>query len=126
MSLMLAAPVSLMAAADRGLRLRFRHLLRKVGTDDLDLAPLLVGKLLAAGFVVDLDRFLALLDQLLQEAEQILVRKRAFLGCFRLDIAFLMAALTRRRVETWRSSRAFIGGLQGGVDLIAQHGYGLS
>ncbi len=76
MSLMLVAPVALMTSRNGRLRLRFRHLLGKIGRDDLDLAALPIGKLRAAGLVVELDRFLALLDHLLQQAEKFLVGER--------------------------------------------------
>ena len=74
---------------DRRLGLGVRHLLRQEPLDDLDLAALLVGKLLAAALVVELDRFLALLDHLLHEPEQIVVGERPLAAGARLDVGVL-------------------------------------
>src|SRR5215213_11842497 len=46
----------------RSLHIGLRHLLRQVGLDDRDFLALLFGELGAAALVVELDRFLALLD----------------------------------------------------------------
>src|SRR5262249_23189648 len=59
-------------SGDRGLCFVLGHLLRQVSPHDRDFLALLVGKLDAAALLVQLDRFLALLDHLLQQAEQII------------------------------------------------------
>ena len=108
MSFMPCAPVSLIDRGDRRLRLGLRHLLRQKALDDLDLAALLVGELLAAALVVELDQFLALLDHLLQKPEQVVVGERPLPPVRASMSAFLIAALTSRRVESLSFSCDFI------------------
>ena len=108
------------------LRLRFRHLLGKISRDDLDLAALAIGKLRPASLVVKLDRFLALLDQLLQQAEKLLVGERLLALALRLEVGVLERGVDQAQRRYPALVAGFHGVFQGGVDLIAQHGYGLS
>src|SRR5262249_19500921 len=108
------------------LGLGLRQLLRKVGADDVDLAALLGGELLATSLFVKLDRLLTLLDQLLQQAEQVVVGERWLALPLRLEVGVLEGGVDQAQ----RRHPALVAGLhrplQGGVDLVAQHGYGLS
>ena len=52
----------------------------QVGGDDLDLLALLGGELGAAGLLVDLERFLALLDHLAHDVEDLGVAECMALG----------------------------------------------
>src|SRR5262245_57726866 len=112
--------------SDRRFRLGVRHLAREKRPDDLDLAALLPGELVAAGLVVDLRGFLVLLDQLLQQREEVVVGERSLLAGFRLDIGVLDRGIDQPQ----RRYAELIAGLhrapEGSVDLVAQHGYGLS
>jgi len=78
------------------------------------------------GFVVELDRFLALLDELLQQAEDLLVGQHRLAAALRLEVGVLQCGIDQPQ----RRHTALIAGfhrlLEGGVDLVAQHGYGLS
>jgi len=107
-------------------RLPFRHLFGKIGCDDLDLAALAVGKLGAASFVVELNRFLPLLDQLLQQAEKLLVGEGLLALPLRLDVGVLERGIDQAQRRYAALVARFHRGFQGGVDLVAQHGYGLS
>ena len=89
MSLTLWAPVALMTSAIAAFASASDICCGQIGPDDLDLAALLVGEFLAAGLVVDFDRFLALLDHLLQEAEELVVGQHGLALPLRLDVGVL-------------------------------------
>src|SRR5262249_6434064 len=112
--------------SDRRFRLGIRHLAREKRPDDLDLAALLAGELVAAGLVVDLRRLLALLDQLLQQREEVVVGERSLLAGVRLDIGVLDRSIHQPQRRYAALVAGFHGALEGSVDLVAQHGYGLS
>ena len=97
-----------MTCAIAALASDLRHLLRHEALDDLDLGTLAVGQFLAAGLVVDLDQFLALLDHLLQDAEQIIVGER-FPRTFLLDLG----VLDRRIDEAQRRDAPLVARLHG-------------
>ena len=67
------------------------------------------GELGAAGLVVDAGQFLALLDHLLQQAEDVVVAGLALAGAARLDIL----VLERRLDEPHGGEPALFAGLQG-------------
>src|SRR2546422_6701764 len=108
---------------DRRFGLRLRHLLRQVFSDDLDLAALAIGELLASGLVVDLDRFLALLDELVQQADDLIVAERPLAPRFRLDVRVLDGGIDEAQGRYPPLVSRFHCLLEGGVDLVAQHGY---
>ena len=56
------------------------HALGHVGGDDLDLLALLGGELGASGLLVDVERFLALLDHLAHDVEDLGVVERGAFG----------------------------------------------
>ena len=89
MSFMDAAPVSVIAAAIAAFISASDICLRQEAGDDRDLAALLVGELLAAALLVEVDRFLALLDHLLHQREQRAVVERLLAGAARLDVGVL-------------------------------------
>ena len=106
---------------DRRLHLVVRHLLRQVTGDDRDLLLLLLHEIGAAALLVELDRFLALLDHLLQQAEHLGIAERLLALPARLDIGIL----ERRIDHAQRGNRPLVLGLhrfrQGLVDVVAQH-----
>src|SRR5258708_1353464 len=106
------------------LRLRFRHLLGTVRAHDLALAALPRGKLRAAAFVVELDRFLALLDQLLQQATDLFVREHALAAALRLEVGVLERGIDQAQRRDAPLVAGFHCVFQGGVDLLAQPRYG--
>ena len=71
MSLSVSASISLISAEIAWRGLDVGHLLRQIGGDDLDLLALLRGEFGAAGLFVDVERFLALLDHLAHDVEDI-------------------------------------------------------
>ena len=79
-----------------------------------------------ARLLVDLHQFLALLDHLLQQAEHVVLGEPRLALHLRLDVGIL----DRRIDQTQGRNPALVAGLhcglEGGVDLVAQHGYGLS
>ena len=87
-------------------RFHVGHLLRQVGGDDLDLLALLVGEVGAAGLLVDVERFLALLDHLAHDVENFGVAQRD--RSAPLVSRCRIAALISRSVETRRAWPAFI------------------
>ena len=88
--------------------------------------PLPIGKLGPASFVVELDCFLPLLDQLLQQAEKFLIGERVLALPLRLDVGVLERGVDQAQRRYAALVAGFHGVFQGGVDLVAQHGYGLS
>ena len=98
--------------------------LRQVRRNDFDLLALLRGEIGAAGLFVDLERFAALLDHLAHDVENFGVVKRDALG----GTGFALENLGID--EAQRRNTALVAGLhgvlEGIVDLVAQHGYGLS
>src|SRR5215211_136993 len=93
---------------DRGARLGVVHLPRQEALDDGDLLALLIGELAAAGLIVDRDRFLALLDHLLQECEDLLLARLPPARAPRLDIL----VLERRLDHAHRRQAPLLTGLQ--------------
>ena len=80
MSLSVAASSSLISDGNRLGGFEVRHALGQIGGDDLDLFALLGGKVGAAGLLVDVERFLALLDHLAHDVEDFGVGQRHALG----------------------------------------------
>src|SRR5262249_21817853 len=72
------------------------------------------------------DRFLALLDQLLQQAEKLLVGERLLALALRLEVGVLERGIDQAQRRYPALVAGFHRVFQGGVDLVAQHGYGLS
>src|SRR5580704_4122565 len=101
-----------------------RHALRQVGGDDLDLLAFLGGELGPAGLLVDVERFLALLDHLAHDVEDLGVAELEPLG------AGCLALQDRGIDHAERRDAARLAGLHRlfhrVVDIVAQHGYGLS
>ncbi len=83
---------------------------------------LLVGQLRPAALVVELDQFLALLDQLLQEAEDIGIGERALAASARLDVGILDRRIDHPQGREPQLVLRFHRRLHGLVDVIAQHG----
>ena len=106
---------------DRLLHLVVGHLLRQIRRDHRDLLALLRCKLGAAALFVELDRLLALLDHLLEDAEQIGVRQRRLAVAARLDVGVLDGRVDHAQ----RGQLALVLGLHGLldriVDVVAQH-----
>ena len=98
----------------------------KVGPNYVDLNSFFIGKLTTTRPVVDFDRFLTLLHQFSQQGDQVFVREQGPAMHLRFDIGIFNGCID----ETQRLGAALIpslhGAFQRGVDLIAQHGYGLS
>ena len=123
---MLWAPVAAITSAIAAFASRLRHLRGQIGADDVDLAALLVGKFLAPGPVVDFDQFLTLLDEFLQEPKQLVLAKRGLALALRLEVGVLERGIDQPERRNATFVAGFHRALQGGVDLVAQHGYGLS
>src|SRR6516165_4962608 len=109
---------------NRRLHLRLGHLLRKIGADHVNLGSLAIGELLAAGRIVEGDRFLALLDHLLQDAQQIAVGKLRPARELILNIGVLDGSADKAQRRYPALIPRLHGALERGVDLLAQHGYG--
>src|SRR5262249_43172941 len=74
---------------DRRLHFVIRHLLGQIAGDDGNLLLLLLDQIGAAALLVKLDRFLPLLDHLLQEADHLGIAERRLAGTARLNIGIL-------------------------------------
>ena len=124
MSLSVAASSSLISAEIASPASIFDNCLRHVRGDDLDLLALLRGEVGAAGLLVDVEQFLALLDHLAHDVEDFGVGERHALGGAGFALQNLGIDQPQRR------DAALVAGLHGVleriVDLVAQHGYGLS
>ena len=105
----------------RGLDVVLRHLLRQIGRDDRDLLALLGGEFGAAALVVEFDGFLALLDHLLEHAEQVGIGKRRLALPARGDVGVLDGRIDHPQ----RGELALVLGphrvLDRIVDVVAQH-----
>ena len=97
-------------------------MLRQIGSDDGDLFLFLFHQVGAAALLIELDRFLPLLDHFLQDAEHLGVAKRRFSGTARLDIGILQRGIDHAE----RGNRPLVLGFhrlgQSLVDVVAQHG----
>src|SRR5580658_5237922 len=101
-----------------------RHALGQVDGDDGDLLALLGGELGAAGLLVNVERFLALLDHLAHDVEDLGVAELEPLGAGGLarKNRGIDHAERRDAARLARLHRLFYRV----VDIVAQHGYGLS
>ena len=106
---------------DRRLGLVLGHLLRQIGGDDRDFLALLGGEVGTAALLVKLDRFVALLDHLLQQSQQIVVAQRRLAQAARLDVGVLQ----RRVDEPQRGNATLVAALhrvlESRVDVVAEH-----
>src|ERR1043166_9382570 len=107
--------------SDRGLCFLLRHLLRQVTRNDRDFLALLRREVGAAALLVKLDRFLALLDHLLQQTDTVVLAQRRFAPPARLDVG----VLPRRVDEPQRGNATLVAALdrvlEGRIDVVAQH-----
>ena len=107
---------------DRGLHFVVRHLFGQIAGDDGDLVLLLLDQIVAPALLVEFDRFLALLDHLLQHAHHLGVGERRLALPARLDVGVLERGIDQAQ----RGDRALVPGLhgffQGVIDVVAQHG----
>src|SRR5580658_7815414 len=104
--------------------LQIRHALGQVSRDDVDLLALLGGELGAAGLLVDVERFLALLDHLAHDVEDLGVAELEPLGAGGLALQDRGIDHAERR-DAQRLA-GFHRLFHRVVDIVAQHGYGLS
>ena len=97
-------------------------MLRQETADDRDLATLLLGELGAAALVVKLNRLLALLDELLQQAQDVGIGERIPASAARLDVGVLDRRIDEPQGREAQLVLRFHGRLHGVIDLFAQHG----
>ncbi len=112
--------------ADNAVELCPGNLLRKIGADDLNFVAFAIGQLPASPAIIYLGRFLTLFDELLQQSWELALRKHIAAVHLRLDIGVLDG-----RIHQSESCHAALVLLlhrpfERGVDIVAEHGYGLS